>query len=466
MLIGWSPDGSRIAYTNELGGVEVVSSAGRKLLDLVGDNGVVVADGTPCRRARLDHGGRLRPVGQAGRASLPAVSASWSPGDLLATLTSGGMLQLRSHGVGRPSVTAHVGNGSVRWVSPTVVQVSGTVGFDVATKRTIGFPAASTPTRPSSRHSAWRSASRRSGSWRRSRVGGAGRIVTSYATCQGRNADAFYDVQALPDGSGAVYAGDCASPSDVFAVRPDGTGLTRLTHTKEDESSVTASPDGSRLAFTRTPEAECVGCDERLMVTKADGSGTVTIPLATPTDGIRQDQDPSFSPDGSSIVFSRWNSSVGDSARLYRVVASGGAASALGIVGTAPAWGPSRIAFLGPKGVATVAPDGTGSKRVPGLVPFDEGPVAWSKSGRLAVLRTTQPLGILVPSRGRVLPLHGFTEPVEHGAGLAWSPDGTKLAFVAADRDGVGDVWTINADGSGLTRVTHVLGADGTLSWR
>ena len=30
-LVGWSPDGRRIAYTNQLGGVEVVTSAGRKL---------------------------------------------------------------------------------------------------------------------------------------------------------------------------------------------------------------------------------------------------------------------------------------------------------------------------------------------------------------------------------------------------------------------------------------------------
>jgi Tol biopolymer transport system component len=284
--------------------------------------------------------------------------------------------------------------------------------------------------------------------------------------CQGRDADAFYYLQALPDGSGAVYAGDCAPPADVFAVSPNGSGLARLTHTLQDESSVAASPDGSRLAFTRTVGAQCVGCDQRLWVTNAEGTAGVRIPLAAPTDGIRQDQDPSFAPDGSSIVFSRWNSSVGDSARLYRVASAGGAATALGIVGTAPAWGRSRIAFLGPKGVATVAPNGVGSRRLPGLALVDEGPLAWSSTGRLAVLRTSPPLAILIPSTGRRIQLPGLEESSDRGAGLTWSPDGTKLAFVADDRDSVGDVWTVNADGTGLTRVTQNLGAGGALSWR
>jgi Tol biopolymer transport system component len=82
------------------------------------------------------------------------------------------------------------------------------------------------------------------------------------------------------------------------------------------------------------------------------------------------------------------------------------------------------------------------------------------------VLRTTPPLAIVIPSTGRRISLPGLQESSDRGAGLAWSPDGTKLAFVAADADGVGDVWTVNDDGSGLTRVTHELGAGGTLSWR
>jgi len=229
---------------------------------------------------------------------------------------------------------------------------------------------------------------------------------------------------------------------------------------------VTVSPDGSRLAFTRTVGAQCVGCEQRLWVTNAGGGDAVRVPLSAPSDGIREDQDPSFSPDGSSIVFSRWNSSVGDSARLYRVAAAGGTATALGVVGTAPGWGRSRIAFLGPRGVATVSPSGVGNRRVSGLAPSDQGPLAWSSTGVLAVLRTTPPLAITIPSTSRRISLPALKESSDRGAGLAWSPDGTKLAFVADDPDGLGDVWSVNADGTGLTRVTHGLAAGGTLSWR
>jgi Tol biopolymer transport system component len=55
--------------------------------------------------------------------------------------------------------------------------------------------------------------------------------------------------------------------------------------------------------------------------------------------------------------------------------------------------------------------------------------------------------------------------PIPSGA-PAWSPDGTSIAFAAVDRDGVGDVWTIGADGRGLRRVTHDLGALSSVGWR
>jgi len=46
----------------------------------------------------------------------------------------------------------------------------------------------------------------------------------------------------------------------------------------------------------------------------------------------------------------------------------------------------------------------------------------------------------------------------------AWSPDGSKIAFVS-ERDGNGEVYVMNADGSHQTNLTDSLGYDGDAAW-
>ena len=46
----------------------------------------------------------------------------------------------------------------------------------------------------------------------------------------------------------------------------------------------------------------------------------------------------------------------------------------------------------------------------------------------------------------------------------AWSPDGTRIAFVS-ERDGNPEIYVINADGSGLTRLTHSSTSDAAPDW-
>ncbi|TMI56052.1 hypothetical protein E6H18_08185, partial [Candidatus Bathyarchaeota archaeon] len=46
----------------------------------------------------------------------------------------------------------------------------------------------------------------------------------------------------------------------------------------------------------------------------------------------------------------------------------------------------------------------------------------------------------------------------------AWSPDGTKIAF-ASDRDGNYEIYTMNADGSGPTRLTISVRSDLNPAW-
>ncbi len=54
--------------------------------------------------------------------------------------------------------------------------------------------------------------------------------------------------------------------------------------------------------------------------------------------------------------------------------------------------------------------------------------------------------------------------PGEDG-GTAWSPDGTKIAF-ASDRDGNYETYVMNADGTGVTQLTTHPGVDGIPDWQ
>ena len=46
----------------------------------------------------------------------------------------------------------------------------------------------------------------------------------------------------------------------------------------------------------------------------------------------------------------------------------------------------------------------------------------------------------------------------------SWSPDGGRIAFDSL-RDGNGEIYVMNADGSGQTRLTDNPASDGSPSW-
>ncbi|HEX7626920.1 MAG TPA: hypothetical protein VF379_07670 [Gaiellaceae bacterium] len=470
-LVGWSPDGTRVAYITGLDDVVLVSRDGKKLHDFIGE----AARWSPTGRLAVQRDSETWMVYSAGGkqlARVPAVAVAWSPHGRLASVTAKGLVQVRSGGVGTPVVSARpIRNASDPvWAGETHLLVrgdNGYVSYDLARKATFEVAAAyrNNPSiaRDGSAYgeSPW-------GTLAHSKLAGSTRAVATVPYCQGKDTDAFEFLQALPDGSGAVFAGDCAAPHDLFTVQPDGAALTRLTQTTNDELDPSFSPDGTKVAFARVDGADCVGCDHVIWTMNLDGSNAQSVTLPSREGNpILQDDRPSFSPDGANIVFARWDAPVtGDGSVLYVASAAGGVATSLHLAGGGAAWGPSRIAFDGPNGVETAAVDGSDAHAVPGTKKLDSGVPAWSRDGRLALLEYEPGFSILLPATGKRLALPGLRAPSFSAPGLAWSPDGSRFAFTAADADGVADVWSIGADGTGLTRVTHDLGVTGALSWR
>ena len=84
--------------------------------------------------------------------------------------------------------------------------------------------------------------------------------------------------------------------AEIYVTNIDGTGLTRLTFNGEEERGPSWSPDGTKIVYS----CRRGGADFELCVMNADGSGQVRL-----TDNTFQDLTPTFSPNEPKILFHR-----------------------------------------------------------------------------------------------------------------------------------------------------------------
>lgn len=125
----------------------------------------------------------------------------------------------------------------------------------------------------------------------------------------------------------------------VYKVRADGSGgLTQLTPWGMVASYPNWSPDGSMLTFDSCDSGKAAGCRGDIWVMRADGSGKTRLTSSQPTGQLGSTNrfdlrnNPDFSPDGRSIVFTHW---CPGGSELKTIPAGGGAESTvLGCDGT------------------------------------------------------------------------------------------------------------------------------------
>ncbi|MCJ7437537.1 MAG: LpqB family beta-propeller domain-containing protein [Acidimicrobiia bacterium] len=235
-------------------------------------------------------------------------------------------------------------------------------------------------------------------------------------------------VAVVTNGGGDPYAAAteiaAATPSlptrsDLFTVDADGTRARRIPHTHGERSGAAVSPDGTKLAFTRS-----VGPKAELVVARIDGSDPQVV-----VDGLPEPGNPAWSPDGTRLAFASFRK---DGPRIY-VVDADGAHRRLVARGAERGAGPrfspdgSLLAYHVYLGndmeIRLIRPDGTGMRSV-----------------------------VSVPIRGRWM---GYAR---------WSPDGTRLAFTGAD-GGDTDVQVVALDGSNLVTLTADHVPEAEVAW-
>ena len=225
-----------------------------------------------------------------------------------------------------------------------------------------------------------------------------------------------------------VYVGKHAQ---LFTVKPDGSAVTQVTHlTDSDAVFPTWSPDGTKIAFERDFDTHAA-----IYTMNADGSGLRSL---TPHGFNGQ---PGWSPDGKRIAFGRYI--VGIDAGIWTMDING---KHLRRVTNNPIPKKDPCNCLG-QGSTQFSPDG---KRIA---------FVWGKGARRAAIFTITPNG------------SGLRRLTAWKNGVAlridWSPDGTKIAYSSPEfdpgRPGVSsNIYTVNADGSGIAQITHEAG--GTLN--
>jgi TolB protein len=130
-----------------------------------------------------------------------------------------------------------------------------------------------------------------------------------------------------PDGKRVAMILSKAGSPDLWVCNADGTGLTQLTKTPEDESSPCWSPDGSQICF-----ASRVNERRALYVISASGGKMSRVR----TDGVSNPSEPDWSPDGKTIIFT---SQMGGF-NICTIPAEGGVADIL-VAGEDPSWAPN-----------------------------------------------------------------------------------------------------------------------------
>jgi TolB protein len=250
--------------------------------------------------------------------------------------------------------------------------------------------------------------------------------------------------------------------ADIFTSNPDGSAQLNLTTgLGNDAKAPRWSPDGQKLAF------ECSNPSIYPHVCTMNGDGTAIADLGLGA-------QPAWSPDGQQIVFL-----LGNSYDVWKMNADGSnrvllATPATGWPVGGLDWGANGILFGRERWVDenvfidlwAMDADGTNQRSLrQNTYEWN-----WSPDGTKIVLGHTtgcggSPCVINADGSGGTPVPH---PPIE-SRWPSWSPDGTKIVFsgqLPAPDTALHDIYTVNLDGTGFTRLTSTTDFDFLPDWQ
>jgi Tol biopolymer transport system component len=228
------------------------------------------------------------------------------------------------------------------------------------------------------------------------------------------------------------WLNDAHTKGDIFTINPDGTHLSRVTHTKKGASTEpTPSPDGHWIVYMVIRRGDLD--HGRLFKIRPNGSGKTELEQ-TCTGDCQGDGFPDWSSTGL-IAFQRTLS-------------------------------PSPTARTGYQAIFVMRANGTGARQItlrsqsPTVEsPYNDGAPGWSPNGRrLAFERVNNSTGHLaiftVALNGRGL--RRITPWRLDASQPQYSPDGRWIAFRSDEAsDTSGNIWLVHPDGTDLHKLTH-----------